>query len=36
MYECPGILRALLIHPEESHKPEKAVEFRAGNENAGK
>ena len=27
-YECPGILRAMLIHPEESHKPEKAVEFR--------
>ena len=33
-YECPGILRAMLIHPEESHKPEKAVGIPAGNESA--
>ena len=34
LYECPGILRAMLIHPEESHKPEKAVGIPAGNESA--
>lgn len=33
-YECPGILRAMLIHPEEFHKPEKAAGVPEENESA--
>lgn len=33
-YECPGILRAMLIHPEESNKMGKAAEVPEENESA--